>query len=149
MSRAERNGVERSRRASGVLYSNVSRLFSVAPSRSSFFKSFFSFFLPFLRSFLRSANVRLCLIGVAAFSCVGPLAPRTSSYPDSWDETQRPSCLACVTAATGESVPSNPRVGLRRTSCSYGQDSPDRKGCSEIHYAFQDGNQKLGSIDGW
>jgi hypothetical protein len=38
-------------------------------------------------------------------------------------------------------VPSNPRVGLRRTSCSYGQDSPDHKGCSEIDHAFKDRNQ--------
>ena len=52
----------------------------------------------------------------------------TSSYPDSWDQTQRPICLACLTAATGESVPSNARVGLRPTSSSHGQDSPGRKG---------------------
>lgn len=112
-------------------------------------KSFFSFSFLFLRPFLRSAKVRLCLIGVAAFSCVGQWAPRTSSYPDSWDQTQRPWCLACVTAATGESVPSNRRVGLRRTSCSYGLDSPDRKGFSEIHHALWDGNQNVGfKVDG-
>ena len=28
-------------------------------------------------------ELRACLIGVAALSCVGQLAPRTSSYPDS------------------------------------------------------------------
>src|SRR5712692_1361237 len=105
-----------------------------------------------------------CLIGVAAFSCVGRLAPRTSSYPDSWDETQRPLCLACVTAATGESpssvaepqgttsprellrrvdVPSNRRVGLRLTSCSYGLDSPDRKFFADIHHAFGNRNQNM------
>jgi len=33
-----------------------------------------------------------------------------------------------LTAATGGSAPSNPRVGLRLTSCSYEQPPPDRKG---------------------
>ena len=46
-----------------------------------------------------------------------------------------------MTAATGESAPSNPRVGLRLTNCSYGQDSPDRKLFCEIHHAFGNGNQ--------
>ena len=81
--RAERNGVERSRaRGRWVLDDDLSRLCAAAPSRS-FLKSFFSFFLPFLRPFLRAVNLRPGLIGVAAFSCGGPLAPRTSSYPDS------------------------------------------------------------------
>src|SRR6266498_1130105 len=48
-----------------------------------------------------------------------------------------------MTAATGESAPSNPRVGLRLTSCSYEQDSPDRKLFSEIDHALLDGNQSF------
>ena len=107
------------------------------------FKSVFPFFFLFLRPFSRAANLRLCLIGVAAFSCVGRLAPRTSSYPDSWDQTQRPRCHACVTAATGESAPSNGRVSLRHTSSSYGLDSPDRKSFAEIHRTLWDGNQNV------
>src|ERR1700722_16242325 len=53
--------------------------------------------------------------------------PRTSSYPDSWDEAQRPWCHTCVTAATGGSAPSNPRVGLAPTSSGCGQEPPGRK----------------------
>src|SRR5258705_13915961 len=49
-----------------------------------------------------------------------------------------------MTAATRESAPSNPRVGLRLTNCSYGQDSPDRKLFCEIHHAFGNGNQSFG-----
>lgn len=56
------------------------------------------------------------------------MSPCTSSYPDRSDqESDRPMCLTCLTAATGDSAPSNRRVGLRPTSCSYGQESPGRK----------------------
>src|SRR6185503_714229 len=55
----------------------------------------------------------------------------TSSYPDrcapACARTHRPLCLACLTAATGDCAPSNPRVNTRFTSCSYEQQSPDRK----------------------
>jgi hypothetical protein len=54
-------------------------------------------------------------------------SPRTSSYPDSWDEAQRPWCHTCVTAATGGSAPSNRRVGLAPTSSGCGQEPPGRK----------------------
>ena len=54
-----------------------------APSRGVFLKGFFSFSFLFLRSLLRAVKFPARLIGVAACSCVGPLAPRTSSYPDS------------------------------------------------------------------
>ena len=57
----------------------------------------------------------------------GRRSSRTSSYPDSWDETQRPFSHSCVTAATGGCAPSNPRVGLRPTICSCEQQPPDRK----------------------
>src|SRR5664279_4943926 len=53
--------------------------------------------------------------------------PRTSSYPDSWDEAQRPCCHTCVTAATGGSAPSNRRAGLAPTSSGCGQEPPGRK----------------------
>ena len=36
----------------------------------------------------------------------------TSSYPDRCAQAHRPLCLACMTAATGDSAPSNRRVGL-------------------------------------
>ena len=55
----------------------------------------------------------------------------TSSYPDrcalAFARTHRPRCLACLTAATGDCAPSNPRVNTRFTSCSYEQQSPDHK----------------------
>ena len=67
----------------------------------------------------------------------GRRSSRTSSYPDSWDETQRPFSHSCVTAATGGCAPSNGRAGfrlrmattrrVRPTSCSYEQQPPGRK----------------------
>jgi len=66
-------------------------------------------------------------IGVAAFVSEDHFASCTSSYPSS-SITERPTCRACLTAATGGSAPSNPRVGWRLTSCSYEQPPPDRKG---------------------
>ncbi len=48
-----------------------------------------------------------------------------------------------MTAATGESVPSNRRVGLRLTSCSYGQDSPDRKFLADRRHALENRNQNI------
>ena len=82
--RAERNGVERSRaRQRRIFDDDRSRLSVFGSVRNSFPKSFFSFFLLFLRPLLRAVSLRLCPIGVTAFSCVGLLAPRTSSYPDS------------------------------------------------------------------
>jgi hypothetical protein len=80
-SATEWSGVARA--SGGLSIPTQARLFSLAPSRRSFSKSFFSFFLLFLRPFLRAVNLCSGLIGVAALSCVGPLAPRTSSYPDS------------------------------------------------------------------
>ena len=59
-------------------------------------------------------------------ACLARL-PRTSSYPDSWDEAQRPWCHTCVTAATGGSAPSNRRAGLAPTSSGCGQEPPGRK----------------------
>jgi hypothetical protein len=140
--------VERSRaRERWILDHQLSWKLSGASSFGFFHKSFFSFSFLVLRPIVRVANGRLCLIGVAALSCVGRFAPRTSSYPDSWDETQRPLCLSCMTAATGESVPSNARAGLRPTSSSHGQDSPDRKFFTEIHHTLWDGNQNC-SVQG-
>jgi hypothetical protein len=55
------------------------------------------------------------------------MSPRTSSYPDSWHESQRPLCHTCVTAATGGSAPSNRRAGLAPTSSGCGQEPPGRK----------------------
>jgi len=52
----------------------------------------------------------------------------TSSYPDRCAKAHRPRCRAYRTAATGDSAPSNPRVRLAPASCSYGQESPGRKG---------------------
>ena len=56
----------------------------------------------------------------------------TSSYPDRCAAARaaghRPLCRACLTAATGGSAPSNPRVNTRLTSCSYELEPPDRKG---------------------
>jgi hypothetical protein len=80
-SATEWSGVARA--SGGLSIATRARLFSLARSRRSFSKSFWSFFLLFLRPFLRAVNLRACLIGVAALSCVGPRAPRTSSYPDS------------------------------------------------------------------
>ena len=59
------------------------------------------------------------------------IASYTSSYPDrcalAGARSHRPFCHACLTAATGDSAPSNPRVSAWLTSCSYGLESPDRK----------------------
>ena len=80
--RAERNGVERTRaRQRSVLDHDLSRLFCLGSVRR-----FFSFFFLVLRPFLRALNLPNLPpgpIGVAALSCAGQLAPRTSSYPDS------------------------------------------------------------------
>jgi len=38
------------------------------------------------------------------------LSSYTSSYPDRCAKAHRPRCLACMTAATGDSAPSNPRA---------------------------------------
>ena len=55
----------------------------------------------------------------------------TSSYPDrcapAGARSHRPFRHAGLTAATGDSAPSNPRVNSRLTSCSYGLEPPDRK----------------------
>jgi len=56
------------------------------------------------------------------------LSSYTSSYPDRCAQGHRPLCRACMTAATGDSAPSNRRVRLEPASCSYGQESPGRKG---------------------
>ena len=57
------------------------------------------------------------------------LSSYTSSYPDRCRKRHRPLCRACLmTAATGGSAPSNPRVNARLTSCSYELEPPDRKG---------------------
>jgi hypothetical protein len=146
LGRAERNEVERSRARErlDVQEWQEGRSRCLVVSSSSSFKSLCSVFLSFLPSDC-VVNLRPCLIGVAAFLCAGQRAPRTSSYPDSWGETQRPLCRSCMTAATRESVPSNRRLSLRFTTSTYGQDSPDLKYCSEVHHAFKDGNQTVGS----
>ena len=73
----------------------------------------------------------------------------TSSYPDrcalAWARTHRPLCLACLTAATGDCAPSNPRVNARFTSCSYEQQSPDRKGS---HARFSGDGQSQSEREG-
>src|SRR6185369_11716105 len=67
----------------------------------------------------------------------------TSSYPDRCAQGHRPLCLACMTAATGDSAPSNPRVRLAPASCSYGQESPGRKGS---HALFSGSCQNKGVV---
>ena len=57
---------------------------------------------------------------------VDRIASRTSSYPSS-SAWERPTCRACLTAATGGGAPSNRRVGLHHTSCSYEQPPPGRE----------------------
>ena len=58
----------------------------------------------------------------------GLIWSRTSSYPSSsGSRRERPTCRACLTAATGDSAPSNRRVGSHHTSCSCEQESPGRK----------------------
>lgn len=65
--------------------------------------------------------------GVAACECQ-EMSSCTSSYPDSCEVSrQRPKCLACLTAATRGSAPSNPRTNTGFASCSYEQEPPDRK----------------------
>ena len=92
-------------------------------------------------SFLQSFSFPLLLGGVPArvrrvrfahrcrrFQSCRTRSSCTSSYPDSSDlRRERPLSLACLTAATGDSAPSNPRVNTRPTSCSYGREPPDRK----------------------
>src|SRR5688572_23774006 len=69
---------------------------------------FFFMAFPF-PGFSKSPSPESLPIGVAACLCADLFAPGTSSYPDSsiWE---RPTCHACLTAATGGSAPSNPRV---------------------------------------
>jgi len=57
----------------------------------------------------------------------------TSSYPDRCMK-HRPMCLACMTAATGDSAPSNRRVRVAPASWSYGQESPGRKGFHALFF---------------
>ncbi len=57
---------------------------------------------------------------------VDRVASRTSSYP-SGSARERPTCRACLTAATGGGAPSNRRVKSGFTSCSYEQPPPGRK----------------------
>jgi hypothetical protein len=63
--------------------SDLGRFFRLPWSQRFLLKSVFSFSFLFLRPFLRAVNLPACPIGVAALSCDGQLAPRTSSYPDS------------------------------------------------------------------
>ena len=74
-----RSGAESGAVAVGSQFRRPARL----STAMRWFFLFKAFFLSFPSWGSRTAG-GLCLIGAAAFSCVGLLAPRTSSYPDGW-----------------------------------------------------------------
>ena len=118
---AERNG---GARASGGIPSLLLAFFSSSVRARSLFQSVSLLLLRGVPArVLRGRFADRC----RRFQSCRTRSSCTSSYPDRGTEVHRPLSHACVTAATGGSAPSNPRVNARFTSCSCGLEPPDRK----------------------
>ena len=123
------SGVESGARAVGCRPSLVPRLRLHGPFRVPFLKASGLSFLLFAGGVLPGVRRAGLADRCRRFRMCRTMSSYTSSYPDRCAETHRPLCRACLmTAATGGSAPSNPRVNAGFTSCSYELEPPGRKG---------------------
>lgn len=116
--------------------------------RVPFLKALSLFFLSLVFGVVLPGDNRVSLAyRCRRFLLCRTMSSYTSSYPDRCANWHRPLCLACMTATTEDSAPSNGRVRLAPASCSYGQESPGRNGFHAL-YSGSCQWQNLGSIEG-